>query len=136
MGKHSIIVIKNQNNEYLQCFEKNWNSYLFPNCKMENSKNIDVIIHKIARDLSVDESKIHCQFIGQKTHKKFSESAKIEKEYIHYFYNVTINKDFPNKEFKLNNIQYKWFSYEELIKDKRIQEVNNDIVSFIKDLNI
>ena len=41
MGKHSIIVIKNKKNEYLQYFDKKWNSYLFMNCKMANKEDID-----------------------------------------------------------------------------------------------
>ena len=28
MGKHAIIVIKNNNNEYLQYFDQRWNSFL------------------------------------------------------------------------------------------------------------
>lgn len=33
MGKHAIMVIKNNKNEYLQYFDNKWNSYLFLNCK-------------------------------------------------------------------------------------------------------
>ena len=54
MGIHSIIVIKNAQGKYLQYFDKRWNCYLFPNCKL------------------------------------------------------------PNNTFKLNEIEYKWFSYSEL----------------------
>ena len=36
MGKHAIIVIKNEKNEYLQYYDKRWNSYLFLNCKMND----------------------------------------------------------------------------------------------------
>ena len=38
MHKHSIIIIKNEENEYLQYFDKKWNSYLFLNSKMNNKK--------------------------------------------------------------------------------------------------
>lgn len=33
MGKHAIIVIKNNRHEYLRYFDNKWNSYLFLNCK-------------------------------------------------------------------------------------------------------
>ena len=37
MGIHSIIVIKNAQGKYLQYFDKRWNCYLFPNCKLPNN---------------------------------------------------------------------------------------------------
>ena len=37
LRKHAIIVIKNKKGEYLQYFEPSWQSYLFLNCKLENS---------------------------------------------------------------------------------------------------
>ena len=36
MGIHSIIVIKNEKNEYLQYYDEKWKSYLFLNCKLPN----------------------------------------------------------------------------------------------------
>lgn len=36
------------------------------------------------------------------------------------------------KEFNINDIEYKWFTIEELEENERIQKVNGDIVSFIK----
>ncbi len=74
--------------------------------------------------------------VGCKKHKKFSESAKIEKEYIHYFYNVKIEEKFTDKEFLINGIKYKWFNYSELMNDERIQKVNSDIVQFVKEFNM
>ena len=68
------------------------------------------------------------QFLAVSTtlHQKF-----FEKEYHHYFYEAKI-KDFGdiifNKEFEINDIKFKWYSY------KRIQEVNFDIVEFIKEI--
>lgn len=34
MSTHAIIIIKNENDEYLQCYDERWNSYLFLNCKL------------------------------------------------------------------------------------------------------
>ena len=139
MGKHSIIVIKNKKDEYLQYFDDKWNSYLFLNCKMENKDDVKSIINEVKKCFTVSDESIQCSFVGEKTHKKFSESDKIEKEYTHYFYKVELLEPievFSKTEFEIFNKKYKWFSYEELSKDKRTQKVNSDIVSYIKEFNI
>ena len=77
--------------------------------------------------------------VDKRTHKKFSEKDKIEKIYTHYFYKVEIkslNKKLEHTEFEINDIKYKWFTYNELYENRRIKEVNSDIVKFIKELNI
>lgn len=136
MGKHAILVIKNKKSEYLQYYDEKWNSYLFLNCKMNDANDKESIIEKITNDFNISKDKIELNLIGEKKHKKFSESAKIEKEYIHYFYDVKLNREFDNRSFKINNIDYRWFSYEELLKDERIQKVNSDIVGFIKEFKM
>lgn len=139
MGKHAIIVIKNNNDEYLQYFDEKWNSYLFMNCKMENEDDIDLIIAELNKSLEIDKENVKCYFIGEKKHTKYSESAKKEKEYIHYFYRIEIlkkNEKFEKKEFEFLNKRYKWFSFDELEKDERIKKVNNDIVNYVKEFNM
>jgi len=139
MGKHAIIVIKNKRNEYLQYFDERWNSYLFLNCKMENKDDIDPIFEQVENKLNISRNNIKCFFIGEKTHRKFSESDKVEKEYTHYFYktDLLIHSDMYDKnEFELLNIKYKWFSYKKLKNDERIQLVNSDIINYIKEFDI
>ena len=92
MHKHSIIIIKNEENEDLQYFDKKWNSYLFLNSKMNNKNDVESIYNKLKQMLEIEKEDISISFIGEKTHKKFSESAKIEKEYQHYFYKVKLLK--------------------------------------------
>ena len=136
MGIHSIIVIKNKKGEYLQYFDKKWNSFLFLNCKLPNGEDSIVIKNKIADDFNIKKDLVKVSLVGYKQHKKFSESAKVEKEYIHYFYNVILDTKLDDNMFELNGINYKWFSYSELMKDKRIQEVNSDIVQFVRNFNM
>lgn len=138
MSKHSIIVIKNNKNEYLQYYDVRWNSYLFLNCKLNDDFNEKFINEYISKILNIDIDKINSKFISKKVHTKFSESAKKEKEYEHYFYNVTIKNisDLSSKNFIINDVKYCWYSYDELLNDERIQKVNSDIVSFIKDFNL
>ena len=139
MHKHSIIIIKNEENEYLQYFDKKWNSYLFLNSKMNNKNDVESIYNKLKQMLEIEKEDISISFIGEKTHKKFSESDKIEKEYQHFFYKVNILKnieEFNKKEFECFDIKYKWFSFEEFQKDERIQKVNSDIIQFVKSFDI
>lgn len=57
MGKHAIIVIKNEKNKYLQYFDKKWNSYLFLNCKMKNKEDIDSINSELKKSLGIQKRK-------------------------------------------------------------------------------
>lgn len=134
--KHAIIVIKNENNEYLQYYDNRWDCYLFLNCKVTEENKVSFICDEIKKKLNINKEEIDIKYIDEKIHTKYSVSAKIEKEYHHYFYKVNIKNKYENKEFRIENIDFKWYSMGELEKDKRIQEVNNDIVSIIKSLNM
>ena len=133
--RHAIIVVKNSNEEYLQYFDERWNSFLFLNCKVKDENDITEIQREVSKKLSINNVEVLYKF--NKLHTKFSESDKIEKEYRHYFYEVNIREfyEFMNsKEFDNNGIKFKWYSYDEFLKDERIQKVNSDIVGFIKEM--
>lgn len=136
ISKHSIIIIKNKRNEYLQYFDNRWDSYLFLNCKTLESFSEENIINNISEKFNLLNTDLNCTFLGEKIHSKFSESAKKEKTYQHSFYEININ-NMPSimnqKNFSLNDVNYTWLSLNELENDIRIQEVNSDIVSYIKD---
>jgi len=135
MSKHAIIIIK-KDDEYLNYYDQRWNCYLFPNCKIEENTSISKYVSKI---LEIEENQINAKFIKEITHKKFSESAKIEKEYNHYFYKVEIKniKDkFKEKEFTVKETKYKWFNTREFEEDERIQKVNSDIIYYVKKIEI
>ena len=138
MGKHAIIVIKNSRDEYLQYFDKIWNSYLFLNCKLETNF-LDEVIYHVSQQLDIDIKNIEAKYIGDKIHTKFSEKSKIDKQYHHYFYEIKVNS-FPeylnNKEFVFNGKQYYWYSMNELEKDERIQKVNSDVINYVKEFKI
>lgn len=139
MSKHAIIVIKNKNNEYLQYFDKRWNSFLFPNCKLGEQFNNDTIVDYVSEILKIDRNYVECSYIEEKVHTKFSESAKKMKEYDHFIFSIKIiemPEIMKQETFNINGSNYKWYSYNELINDERIQEVNGDVVDFIKELNL
>lgn len=135
-SKHAIIIIKNNNNEYLQCYESSWKSYLFLNCKVKDAKDLESVKTCIREKLGVETQNI--TYLFNKIHSKYSVKHQKMREYEHYFYLVDINTKTleAKKEFELNDNKFKWFRMEELENDSRIQEVNSDIVKFIKEAKI
>ena len=135
-SKHAIIIIKNNNNEYLQCYELNWKSYLFLNCKVKDENDLEPLKTCIKEKLGVEPQNI--TYLFNKIHSKYSVKHQKMREYEHYFYLVDIDTKTleAKKEFELNDNKFKWFRMEELENDSRIQEVNSDIVKFIKEAKI
>lgn len=128
--RHAIIVIKNLKGQYLQIFQETWNSYLFLNCKIESENDKKSIVKYINDKLG--QVPLSIEYKMDKIHTKFSEKDKISKKYHHYFFIIDVNLDITSKEFIVNDNKFKWYSYDELLKDKRIQQVNSDIVELIK----
>ena len=126
MSIHAIIIIKNKD-KYLQYYDERWDSYLFPNMKLKDEfTDIDIIEYV---ENNLNKKVIDCTFIKNIIHSKYSVSHKEVREYNHYFYLVNIdNYDFDNT--------YKFFSMDELKNNKRIMEVNSDIVSYIEEMNL
>lgn len=139
MGRHAIIVIKNNKNEFLQYYDNRWDSYLFLNCKLGEEHNEEYVKNEVSEKLDILEDRIECKYLNDIIHTKYSESAKKDKEYHHFFYEINI-KEIPEcmrkKEFILNDIKYSWYSIKELEKDDRIQKVNSDIVGFVKEMTL
>lgn len=135
--RHAIIVICDCEGNYLQYYDNNWDSYLFLNCKVDNEDDLDKVALEVRDKINIDA--LDVKYVFSKVHTKYSIKDKIDKLYHHYFYKVTVDLSvYLDKEFSINNIKYKWFSYDELINDKRAMEVNSDIIGFIKymDINI
>lgn len=128
MSKHAVALIK-KDNKYLQYYDNRWDSYLFVNYKMlDNFKDND--LKKYIDTLLMTNCEV--KYITDIVHTKYSVSHKTMKEYHHYFYSVNCNINSNN--FKINDIEYKWFTMEELKNNKRIMEVNSDIVSIVENL--
>lgn len=128
---HTILIIKNKD-KYLQYFDSRWSSYLFLNTKVQGSVNEEKLIKFIEERFNIKDVTVEYRF--DKVHSKYSPTAKKEKTYHHYFY--LVNAHLPEEDFTIDKIDYKWLSMNYLETDKRIQEMNSDIVSFIKGNNI
>lgn len=135
---HAIIIIKNNKDEYLQYYDERWDSNLFLNCKLFEGFTERDIMDVVINKLKFSSDNLTCKFLGDKIHKKYSESAKIEKEYHHFFYRIDI-KNMPDvmkdKKFVIDCITYSWYSLGELENDDRIMQVNSDIVGYVKVLD-
>ena len=132
-SKHAIIIIKNNNNEYLQCYESSWKSYLFLNCKVKEEKDLEPIKTCIKEKLGVEPQNI--TYLFNKIHSKYSVKHQKMREYEHYFYLVDIDTKTleAKKEFSLNDTKFKWFGMEELEKNPEIMQINGDIIGVIKE---
>ena len=69
-SKHAIIIIKNEKDEYLQYYEESWHSYLFLNCKQEDSNDLNKIKDIVLEKLEINPRKI--DYLFTKIHSKYS----------------------------------------------------------------
>ena len=76
MHKHSIIIIKNEENEYLQYFDKKWNSYLFLNSKMKNKNDVESIYNKLKQMLEIEKKTSAYHLLVKKHIKNFQKVPK------------------------------------------------------------
>lgn len=142
---HSIILIKNtfedKPNKFLVYYDSRWKCKLFLNYKTYETyeDNLKNIVNNIGMDLKVEEEDIHCAFVFDRVHTKYSVSAGRDKCYLHTFYKCIIDK-FAQKlkedTFVIDGKKFYWMSISEMESDKRIMEVNSDIVKMVKEHSI
>ena len=104
---HSIIIIK-KGDKFLNYYDERWGIYLFPNRKGND-------IEEIKQQYHTD----HVQFLFDKVHHKYSVSHKEVRTYHHYFYQVD------------TETEGEYFTLDELLKDSKVKEYNEDIIKFI-----
>lgn len=117
---HNILIIKNNNN-YLQYFNEDWNCYLFPNIKPTKIPYQQEVKNYIMDKYEIRQFTI--QFIGSLMHTKYCIPEQTNKDYLHYFYLIETDSNLNTHKNE------RWFSKEELFNNKRIMEVNKDIVT-------
>lgn len=120
MTTHTIIMIE-KDKKYLQYYDERWNSLLFPNTKVIDGTK-EEIIKECKKKYDLELSNLTLVF--DHTHTKYSESHKEFRQYHHIFYEATLEKENP---------KYEYYTIEELEKNKRVMEVNKDIIDFIKE---
>lgn len=140
--QHSIILIKddfNKNpNKFLVYQDSRWNCKLFVNFHTINNDadNIQNIKNHIEAELkSKPES---CVYLFEKTHSKYSVSAKRDKYYHHKFYKLTLapTKQIKKDSFTIDGKTFFWMSIAQMENDEEIMAKNSDIVEFVKEAHI
>ena len=143
---HSIVLLKDtfntNSNRYLVYYDSRWNCKLFLNYATitsdmeQDEKNIS---KHLQMELKVEEDKIIGGYEFEKVHEKFSVSANENKCYRHRFYKYFVTT-FPDKlkkdSFEIDGKKFYWMSIAEMENDKRIMEVNSDIVNMVKNQDV
>lgn len=126
-------------NRFLLYYDSRWKCYLFPNGRTQedSDRNEEQLKRDISRALKVPESTLSIEKTGERIHQKYSVSDREMKWYHHTFYWMKV-EEFPEEarktEFVIEGMTYRWMTIAEMEKDKRIQEVNGDVVAIVKEL--
>lgn len=139
---HSIVLIKDtfhlNDNRFLLYYDARWDCRLFLNYATVTSdfeldqKNI---AKHLQMELKVSQDNLEGTFAFEKVHEKYSVSAKENRCYRHRFYQFLIkefNEEIEQDSFEIDGKKFYWMSIAEMEQDKRIMEVNSDIVSMVK----
>ena len=134
----SLLVIKDSSNlhkgKFLLRYDKRWKCYLLPYKNTHKENDADFIKTYLTDDLLFE----NC-VLGEpksQTVTKFSVSANRTKTYNHTFYPVSFNchdsLNISNKDtIKILGEKYRWFSIDEMKRDKNIMEKNGETVNYI-----
>ena len=139
---HSIVLIKDtfhtNDNRFLVYYDARWDCRLFLNyATITSDFELDQqnIAKHLQMELKVSQDNLEGAFAFEKVHEKYSVSAKENRCYRHRFYQFLI-KQFDEKieqdSFEIDGKKFYWMSIAEMEQDKRIMEVNSDIVSMVK----
>ena len=139
---HSIVLIKDtfhsNDNRFLLYYDARWNCRLFLNYATITSDyelDMENIVRHLQMELKVSKNNLDGAFAFEKVHEKYSVSAKENRCYRHRFYQFLI-KQFDEKiekdSIEIDGKKFYWMSIAEMEQDKRIMEVNSDIVSMVK----
>ncbi|MBK5898505.1 hypothetical protein [Catonella massiliensis] len=75
------------------------------------------------------------KYIVTAKHCKYSVSDDVYKIFNHKLYTVTLEsypENMNEDTFLIDKSRYKWMSIEEMERDERVMEVNEEIVAFVK----
>lgn len=128
----SILAIKNSEDKYLQIYDERWQSYLFPYVRSTDNNNKDNV-DNFAKNILHTE--VVTEYVNNAKHCKYSVSDNVYKIYNHNLYKLilhTIPDNMIEDSFVINGARCKWLSFEEMEKNERIMEVNDEIVAFVK----
>ena len=137
----SLIAIKDEYNDFpnhlLLYYDQRWKCWFFPNFKTQEDDNESFVKEKLSNTLHIKKDAISLECVGEKIQPKFSRSDQVNKVYAHRLYKGTIS-EFPRElqadTFMIDDVKYRWMTIPEMETDQIINEVNGDVVSFVKEI--
>ena len=131
LHEFSLLAIVDSNGRYLQMFDDRWNSWLFPYARSTDNNKADM--DKFASKLL--SKQVVTEYVTCSKHCKYSVSDNVYKIYNHKLYKLLLN-NIPEKmkeqTFEIDGIKCRWMSIQEMEKDERIMDVNEEVVAFVK----
>lgn len=127
----SLLAIVNPSGQYLQKWDNRWESWLFPYIRStdNNKSNMDAYASKMLDEV------VATKYVTCAKHCKYSVSDNVYKIYNHKLYKLLLNvvpQNMREHIFEIDGIKYRWMSIQEMEKDARIMEINEEIVAFVK----
>lgn len=130
----SLLVLKDNSNthkdKFLLRYDKRWKCFLFPYKKTHTENDYNNIFNHITSNLSLKDAKIIEIKIDDI--EKYSVSDEIKKTYHHTFYLIEFNASNLKKTIKINGEKYKWFSIDEMKRNRNIELKNSETVDFVE----
>ena len=127
----SLLAIKNPDGKYLQIYDDRWKTWLFPYIRSteDNKANVD----KYTSNLLNKE--VTTEYVSAAKHCKYSVSDDVYKIFNHKLYRLLpdfLPENIPDNAFTIGEYSCKWMSLEDMEKDERIMEVNEEVIAFVR----
>lgn len=77
------------------------------------------------------------RFVISKIHQKYSETAKKQKTYEHYFYEgniISFPDEMKKEHFVIAGVDYYWKTIQDLEQDENVKQKNLDVLKYVKEL--
>ena len=127
----SLLAVVNSSGQYLQKWDSRWEAWLFPYIRSTDTNKIDIDIY--ASKLLGET--VETKYVDCAKHCKYSVSDNVYKIYNHKLYKLlfdVIPENIMEQTFEIDGIKYRWMSIQEMEKDARTMEVNEEVVAFVK----
>jgi len=133
----SLVVIKDrsgiQKDSYLLRYDRRWKCWLLPYRQTHDDDDKSAVLDYVKDTLGFNNAEVKDIQIDDIV--KFSVSDQVTKAYHHTFYEIFVSlKDLSiskNKTIKINNEKFRWFTIDEMKRNKSIEKKNSETVNFI-----
>lgn len=140
----SLIAVKNGgdelSNRYLTYYDEQWECWFLPNHRSFDSYTEDKakVADYLSTEFKVPQSDFTLGFVGTTTSTKWSTEHNEERTYDYRLYLAAVTR-VPDAwvvdgEFSIGSKKCRWMSLDDMQSDKRVYEVNHDVIDMLKDL--